>query len=184
MNVPETLLADQAWIPLIVLVTLLSLIIGFMIYRCNWVLKRMKKTHETNHIIVQKRIEAFDKIGPKLYDLISFFCYSGSWQEITPVDIMRLKKEMDKDISFNTLVFSQSLLEKYNGLNQLCFVSSTGWEHKEKIKSLYDLRKEHNTEWNEEWINLFDTKNVVDAITLRDRYNELLLSFKKDINMA
>ena len=33
---------------------------------------------------------------------------------------------------------------------RLCFVSFSGWEHDEKIKSLYELRQENNIEWNDD----------------------------------
>ena len=187
MSLPETALFEQECIilkiSLIIVATVMSLVIALLVFRFKRVIERMKKAHLANHMIVQKRTDAFETIGPKLYDMISFYCYSGSWKEIGPIDVMRLKRELDKDIGSKSPLFSHSLIEKFNAFIQLCFVSTTGWEHKEKIKSLYQLRKENNEEWSDEWIEFFDTKNVVDAIRLRDTYNELMLSFKKDIHL-
>lgn len=185
MSSPEIQLSAQEWnllkISILFLVSLYPVSIVFLVIRYKRIIKGLKKAFETNQIIVQKRIAILEKIGPKLHDLLSFYCYRGNWKEITPIGIMELKKELDKELSSNSPLFSDNLSEKFNSFIQLCFVSSTGWEHTEKIKSLYELRQENNIEWNDEWINLFDTKNVVDAITMEDRYNELLESFKKDI---
>ncbi len=59
------------------------------------------------------------------------------------MDIVGIKKELDKDINVYGPIFSEDLVKKYLGFIQLCFVPFSGWEHKEKIKSLYELRQEH-----------------------------------------
>ena len=89
---------------------------------------------------------------------------------------------MDKDINVYTPLFSNDISKKYIDFIQLCFVSFSGWEHKEKIKSLYEIRQEHNVEWNDDWVQFFDTNNVVDAIKMKESYNELLEYFKKDLS--
>jgi hypothetical protein len=134
--------------------------------------------------MVEKRIEIYDRIGPKLNDILSFFCYSGNWKDLTPIEMMRLKKELDQDINTYAPLFSDDLSKKYFGFIHLCFVSHSGWEHEEKIKSLYEIRQEHMVEWNDDWIPYFDTNNVVEAIKLRDAHNELKDYFQSTFNMA
>jgi hypothetical protein len=183
---PEIMLTVQEWNPvkitLISIAILLPAILAYLVFRYQRILKDLKRHHQKNQLLVQKRIEAHARIGPKLHDLLSFFCYRGRWKEITPRDVLALKKELDQDKGLIEPLFSDHLSEKFNGFFQLCFVSSTGWEHKERIKSLYELRQEYNVEWKDEWIPLFDTKNVADAITLKERYDELIASFKRDLN--
>lgn len=187
MSSPEIQLTDQIWnslkIAILIIATLAPIIIAFLVFRYNRIIKRLNKKHQTNQRIVEKRIEIYDRIGPKLNDILCFYCYSGNWKEITPIDIIRLKKELDKDIKIYTPLFSNDLSKKYIDFIHLCFVSFSGWEHKEKIKSLYEIRQEHNVEWNDDWIQFFDTKNVVDAIKMKDRYDELMEFFKKDLNL-
>jgi hypothetical protein len=102
-------------------------------------------------------------------------------KELSPIDIMRLKRELDKEININTPLFSDDLSNKYDSFMQLCFVSHSGWEHKEKIKSLYELRQEHNPEWNDDWIPFFDTNNVIEGIKVKERYDELMEYFRKEM---
>jgi len=79
-------------------------------------------------------------------------------------------------------LYSKDIGEKYDDFMRLCFVSFSGWEHEEKIKSLYELRQENNVEWNDDWIPFFDTNNVVEAVKVKERYDELIASFKKDLS--
>ena len=188
MSSPEIQVTEQIWtslkIAIIIVAALGPVIIAFLTIRYKRIIKGLKQEHQTNQGIIEKRIEVYDRMGPILNDLICFYCYSGNWKEITPIDIIRLKKELDKDINIYTPLFSKDISKKYIDFIHLCFVSFSGWEHKEKIKSLYEIRQEHYVEWNDEWIPYFDTNNVVEAIKLREAHNELKDYFQSTFNMA
>lgn len=184
MSLPEIEQTGQTWtgleITTLVIVTLTPIMIAFLAFRFNRIIKRLEKQW-SNQKIIEKRIEIYDRIVPKLNDILCFYCYIGNWKEITPIDIMKLKSELDKDITISAPLFSHDLITKYNDFNTLCFISFTGWEHDAKIKSLYGHRQEHNIEWNEDWIQYFDTKNVVEPTTMKKRYNDLMECFKRDL---
>ena len=188
MNSPEIQLSEQIWsslkIPIMIVAALAPIIIVFLVIRYNRIIKALNKKHQTNQRVIEKRIEIYDRIGPKLNDILSFFCYSGNWKDLTPIDMMRLKKELDQDINTNAPLFPDDLSKKYTGFIYLCFVSHSGWEHKEKIKSLYEIRQEHMVDWNDDWIPYFDTNNVVEAIKFREAHNELKDYFQSTFNMA
>ncbi len=167
-----------------ILAALGPIIIAILAIRFSRILKALKTKHQTDQRIFEKRMEIYERMGPKLNDLYCFYCYNGNWKEITPMDIVRIKKEMDKDMNTHAPLFSDELSKKYTGFVQLCFVAHSGWEHEEKIKSHYELRQANNTAWNEDWIPYFDTNNVVDAIRMKERYDELLDSFNKDLSPA
>ncbi len=187
MNSPEIQLTEQVWrslkIIIFIIATLAPFIIIFLVFRYNRIISRLKRKHETDQKIVEKRIEIYDRIAPKLNDLLSFYCYNGTWIKISPLDVLRLKRELDKEINIYTPLFSDELGKKYSDFIGLCFVSFSGWEHEVKIKSLFDMRKEHNVDWNNDWIKFFDTKNVIDAIKMKEHYNELMAFFKKELNI-
>ena len=186
MDSPEIQLNDQIWnslkIAIIIIAALAPVVIAFLAFRFNRTIKRLKKKHQEDQRIIEKRIEIYDRIGPKLNDLFCFYCYNGNWKEITPMDVVRIKKELDKDLNTHAPLFSDDLSIKYTAFTQLCFVSFSGWEHEEKIKSSYEIRQKQNVEWNDDWIQFFDTNNVVDAIRTKERYDELIECFKKDLN--
>ncbi len=154
----------------------------YLSVRYRRIIKTLKKTYAEDQKIFEKRMEIYDRMGPKLNDLFCFYCYNGNWKEITPVDTLRLKKELDKDMQVHAPLFSEETSQKYQSFVQLCFVAHSGWEHEEKIKSLYDLRKDNMDTWTDEWIPYFDTNNVVDAIRMKERYDALVESFGRDLN--
>lgn len=181
MSPPEPQLADQIWnslkIVIIIFAALAPVIIIFLIIRFNRIKKSLINQHQTNQKLIEKRINIYDRLGPKLNDILCFFSYTGNWKELRPADIMQLKRELDKEININTPLFSDDLNSKYNSFMQVCFVAHSGWEHEEKIKTLFELRQENSPEWSDDWIPFFDTNNVVEGITVKERYDELMESF-------
>jgi hypothetical protein len=185
MNTPEIQQTEQIWnsleIAKLVISILTPIIIAFIAFRFNKIIKRLDKQQWTNQKIVEKRIEIYDKIVPKLNDMLCFYCYIGNWKDISPMDVIRLKRKLDKEINIYAPLFSNSLIEKYYEFIHLCFKSFSGWGQDAKIKSLYENRQEHNKKWEENWIEYFDTNNVTDPKILRDNYSEMMDTFKKDL---
>ena len=164
-----------------VLALVTPLIVGILAFRFGRSLKRLSKQQWSNEKIVEKRLEIYDKMLPKINDLYCFFCYIGNWNELSPLAVLRTKKELDKDMSVYASLFSEALEQKYAAFKQLCFVSMSGWEQDEKIKSYYELRQQNNADWKDGWIQYFDTNNVVEALKIKERYEELVESFKEDL---
>ncbi|MEN8156052.1 MAG: hypothetical protein ABFS10_03820 [Bacteroidota bacterium] len=185
MNISEIQQAEAIWnyleIAKLILATLAFIIIAILAFRFDRIIQHLNNRQTTNTTLAEKSINIYDSIVPKLYDILCFFSYIGEWTEITPVDIIKTKRELDKDVNIYTPLFSKELSKKYNDFIQLCFISFSGWEHDVKIKSLYELRQEHCPVWNDEWIQYFDTNNVVEATTMRERYTELIESFNKEL---
>jgi hypothetical protein len=185
MSLLEIQLTDQIWrsvaIACMILAILTPIILLILAISFRRSIKRMNETHWSNQKIVEKRIEVYDRIAPKLNDIFCFYCYIGNWNEISPVVVLRLKREIDKDMSVYASLFSDDISTKYVDFKQLCFVSMSGWEHDERIKSYYELRQQNNQNWDDGWIQHFDTNNVVEAIKIKERYDELIASFKEDL---
>lgn len=179
-------LSDQIWdslkIVMIVVAALAPFVIAFLVIRFNQTKKRLVRQYETHRGLVEKRLEAYGRMGPKLNDIISFLSYTGNWKELTPMDMLQIKRELDKDMATSAPLFSEELAGSYHSLMQLCFISISGWEHDEKIKSHYELRQQQDPDWSDAWIPWFDPKNVADAIRVREHYEELTGFFKKELN--
>jgi hypothetical protein len=187
MNSTEIQQADQIWDILKILVMIVAalapVLITLLVFRYKRIIKSLDHKYQANQKLIEKRIEIYDGIGPKLNDIFCFYCYNGNWKEITPAEILNTKKELDKEINISIPLFSNELNKKYSAFMYLCFISISGWEHEEKIKSFYELRQEHAVGWKDEWMQFFDTKNVVDAIKMKERYNDLIGFFKKEISV-
>lgn len=186
MNPPEAQLGEQIWnslkIVIIIIAALAPMVVIIQALRFKRIKEGLINQHQKNQKLVEKRLEVYERMGPKLNDLFCFFSYTGNWKELSPADIMSIKRELDKEINITTPLFSDALGRKYNSFMQLCFVAHSGWEHQEKIKSLYELRQENNVAWKDEWINFFDPNNVLEGIKIKEFYDELMACFRKELN--
>lgn len=141
----------------------------------------MSDQHQSNEKLLEKRLDIYEHMGPRLNDLLCFYSYTGNWQELTPMNIMDTKRELDKYMGSHTALFSDALIACYNAFMQVCFVAFSGWEQEEKIKSQYVLRQEQQLNWDDSWIPFFDTKNVLEGPVVKARYDELMSCFKEDL---
>lgn len=177
--------SDPLWRSLamatMILAVVTPIVVGILAFRFSRSLKRLSKKQWSNEKIVEKRMEIYNKMVPKINDLYCFFCYIGNWNELSPLAVLRTKKELDKDMNIYASLFTEGLSRKYDAFKQLCFVSMSGWEQDEKIKSYYELRQQNNVDWKDGWIQYFDTNNVVEATKIKERYEELVESFKEDL---
>lgn len=144
----------------------------------------MPSHQQPDQKITEKRLDIYDEIAGRLHDMLSFFSYTGNWEDISPYEILRVKRELDKELALYGPLFPDELIEKCHGFIKLCFISASGWEHDIKIKSLYELRQEHQTGWDDEWIRYFDTKNVAEAVLLKEKFHELISGFNQELNLS
>jgi hypothetical protein len=162
---------------------LTPIIIAFIAFRFNKILKRVEKQQWTNQKIIEKRIEIFDLIVPKLNDLFCYFCYIGNWKEISPLEIIEIKRKLDKEINIYSPLFSEGLAQKYNDLIEFCFETFTSWGEDAKIKSLYENRKLYGKRWEDNWKNYFNKMDVKDVTLIKEKYYDLMNFLKNDLDI-
>ena len=167
----------------LVIAILTPIIIAVIAYRFNRVLKRMEKQQWTNQKIIEKRIEIFDLIVPRLNDLFCYFCYIGNWKEFSPIEIINLKRNLDKDVNIYSSLFSTGLTKKYNDFIGLCFDTFTGWGQDAKIKSLYENRKLYGKSWENDWKKFFNNQGIADVEIIKEKYYELMDFLKNDLEI-
>jgi hypothetical protein len=168
----------------LVISILTPIVVAFIAYRFSKLTKNLEKIHWTNQKIIEKRIDIYDSIVPKLNDLLCFYCYIGNWKEQDPDNIIELKRDIDKEIHIYAPLFSQDLIKAYENLISLCFETFTGWGKDAKIKSLFIRRKENNIKWKKQWENRFSEKEkVYDPSKIRTAYFELMEVFRKDLEI-
>lgn len=151
----------------------------YLILRLSALFRRQDNERGTNQKILEKRIAVFDRMATKIYDILCFYLYTGNWVEITPVDVIKLKRELEKETNIYAPLFSDELIVMIQEFNRLCFITPSGWEQDVKIKSQYEQREEHNLEWEDNWYRYFDTNNVVEATKMKEKYDDLMESFTR-----
>ena len=167
----------------LIVAILTPIIIAIIAFRFNRILKRIEKQQWTNQKIIEKRLEIFDLIVPELNDLFCFYCYIGNWKELTPVNIIDKKRQLDKTVNIYSSLFSNGLTKKYDDFIGLCFETFTGWGQDAKIKSLYENRKSYGRSWEDGWEKLFNKNDETDVKLIREKYYDLLDFLKSDLEI-
>ena len=168
-----------------VIVSVITPIVGGIIaWKLAQLGKNVEKKQWTDRKIVEKRLEFYDKIVPKLNDLYCYFYRVGNWKEITPLNIVLHKRELDREFNIYAHIFKEedSLLKKYNKFIKNCFKTHTGWGNDAKIKM--NLSKRINLpNWKTEWNELFVPDEQIEEDKFKDSYNQLIYVIRRELEL-
>jgi hypothetical protein len=84
--------------------------VGYMVSRAT---SRLESVQWANQTVIQRRLDIFQQVAPKLNRLLCFAVFVGSWKEITPADAIRLKRETDEIMYVDRVLFSPELFDAY-----------------------------------------------------------------------
>jgi hypothetical protein len=156
------------------------IIIAVIAYGFNKRLKTIERRQSVNHKILEKRLEIYDYIVPKLNDLLCFYCYIGNWKELSPKNVIDLKRDLDKKMHVYKPLFNEALWKKYHKFMHICFKTFSGWGNDAKICSTFIRRKESQINWNDGMELLFSEEFIENADS-EDKYEERQNEIKKNV---
>jgi len=84
--------------------------VGYVVARAT---SRLESVQWANQTVIQRRLDIFRDIAPKLNRLLCFAVFVGSWKEVAPADAIRLKREADEIMYVNRVLFSPALFQAY-----------------------------------------------------------------------
>lgn len=90
-------------------------------YRVSRATKRLESVQWANQTVIQRRLEIFGQVAPKLNRLLCFAVFVGSWKETSPPDAIRLKREADEIMYVNRVLFSPELFDAYRAFTATLF---------------------------------------------------------------
>ena len=120
-------------------------------YWLNGRLKSLESAQWAQQKIVERRISAYDDLAPHLNRLYCYFAYVGSWKEITPPDIISLKRRLDERAYISAPLFDRDFLRLYTELTDLCFASFGKWGADARLRTLPDRRRAAAGAWDPTW---------------------------------
>lgn len=100
-----------------------------MLYIGLWFDRRIKEFEHrqwSNQKVIEKRLEVYEKVTPKLNDMMCYFLRIGTWKELDPKDVVDMKREIDKDAHIYAPLFSPRFMENYNAFMAECFATFRG----------------------------------------------------------
>lgn len=173
-------MAENAWTSLevakLVVAALTPVFVAIAGFWLNRRLKALEQAQWAQQKVIERRIAAYDEMAPQLNRLYCFFCYVGSWKEMSPPDLVKLKRELDQIAHVSAPLFDQQFLTRYNDFLDRCFATFGGWGEDAKLRTLPDRRKQAaGNAWKVEWNRCFATRgDATEPSMVKAAYGELM----------
>ncbi len=163
------------------LTPLLVIIIGLSL---NKKLKKFEHRQWRNQKLIEKRLSIYDELAPLFNDLLCYFTFVGNWKESTPIQIIGLKRIIDKKVYLAAPLFCNTFFSTCTNFMELCYETYTGWGKDAKLKTIFDIRQAaFGSDWNSEWNDLFDPYNRAESKKVIESYYTIMNIFSKEIGL-
>ena len=166
------------------------LTIGLFIYG-----GRIASSQWTNQKLVEKRINLYDKCMPLLNDILCYQMLYGNFKELSPVDIIDRKRQLDRIFYTQKVFLSDDFQEEYKRfIDTLCFTPFSGMYidakinadssiHKVGFLKYHNEIKKDTVKWNEGWNEHF-INNTSRNDEIENSYYLLMNLLSKDIGVT
>ena len=164
---------------------ILVALIGF---RLNKIMQSFSAAQWGNQKLIEKRLDIFDKVAPEINALYCYIRFIGAWKELTPEDILKIKRDLDKTFHVYSAIFSPRLMETYLIFIKTCFRMFVGPSKDALIRSVVvdsfgNDRRICNVDWRDEWTGMF-TEESESYEVIKDSYNSLMHTFSVELGLG
>ena len=165
-----------------VLTPIILLLFGFWINRR---IKRLESIQWANQKVTERRLRIFDELAPLLNDLLCYYTYIGLWKELTPPDVVSLKRKIDKIAYVNAPLFPAEFLTQFNNFMHKCYSTYAGWGEDAKLLSKFQRRKEaYGSEWKSDWETCFAEDQETNPNSIRQAYCDFMAYFSQALGVG
>lgn len=146
-------------------------------------LKRLELVQWTNQKLIEKRLDIYDRIAPLLNRLLCFYTWVGDWKDISPDEVIRTKRELDKTLHLYRHLFDDGVYLAYQDFMRALFETHAGAGLDAKIRSHIESpdgdRARHGSQaWQAAWAQRFSTADVVDRAEVRRLYLRIMATLR------
>jgi hypothetical protein len=122
-------------------------VIGYNISRR---LESIEARQWRNHELISIRLKYYDDIVVPLNDLMCYFTFIGIWKELTPPDVIALKRTLDRRFHTAVPLFSPASADAYGVFMECCFETYGRWGADARLNTGFARRKEcAPTDWKQ-----------------------------------
>lgn len=147
-------------------------------------LKRFEHRQWRNQKLIEKRLSIYDDLVPLLNDILCYYTYVGNWKEHTPIQIVNLKRTIDKKIYLAAPIFCKEFFVACIDFIDTCYESYTGWGQDAKLRTKFQRRKEFfGSRWDSEWNQLFGVDNCSEPKKVKEAYLAIMNIFSQEIGL-
>lgn len=180
-------MSDPNWTDVVTAISAASVplfVVGLGIY--------LGKLQSRNEELIRVRLEYYKQVAPGLNRLMCYLTFIGTWRDDSPVDAIRLKRELDSTFFPAAPLFSLDVEVAYNAFMEAAFKTFGEWGRDALINSSsYRRRQAWSREpaWPNEWNAMFVLRDEDDISReslsrFQALYDALLSALVADTNVA
>ncbi|HQU74847.1 MAG TPA: hypothetical protein PKV71_17550 [Calditrichia bacterium] len=161
-------------------------IIGILGVRFNRRLKELEHRQWTSQKVIEKRIQVYDSLVPHLNGIMCYFTYIGEWKDLTPPEVLKIKREADKIAHINAPLFPDDFIDSYNRFIEAGFRMFGKFGQDAKLRTDFQNRMPLLGEkWQTEWEQLFcEPDQITDRGEVRRLYNQTVAYMAKALDLG
>ncbi|MFC3899003.1 hypothetical protein ACFOWZ_46690 [Lentzea rhizosphaerae] len=166
------------------------LVVAVVGHRLTRRLKLWEASQWRNQELIKARLQYYGQLAPMINDVMCYLTFVGRWKELTPPEVIKIKRDMDRAFFSVAPLFSQQAFDAYQDFVGACFSEYTGWALDARIRSGFVRRRQTQPDsWDPEWERLFtlnETHDIdqQDLAHIRAQYNRLLAALVEDIALS
>src|SRR3954469_19493778 len=166
-----------------VLTPILLLFLGLVIKRAS---QRLAEVQWSNRKFMERRLDVYDEMAPKLNDLYCFFRCIGGFREVTPPDALERKRELDRAFYVNEFLFTTEFRKSYQHFINTCFSCYSGNAEDAKLRASLDKQRlQRGTKWRDDWTSYFSPRGEMSSShEVTERYTALMMTFAHQVQDA
>jgi hypothetical protein len=93
-------------------------VLSLLVLRMGTKVDAAKQLHQE---LIRKRLTLFEDIAPKLNDIFCFFQAIGHWAELTPEEVIKRKRAIDREVAVNRYLFHSDFWDAYRRFEEAHF---------------------------------------------------------------
>lgn len=160
-------------------------IVGFFLNRH---LKSIDNAQWQSRKIIEKRLELFDEIAPKLNQIFCIVSWVGYWKDISPRDLIQTKRYLDRFINIYKHLLGENFHQSYEEFIHLVFQTYSGKGKdaliRSEISNFDGDRKTHtNYQWEDDFDELFDQNLPPPKHEVTASYEKTMICLRESIGL-
>lgn len=146
---------------------------------------RVENAQWTSRKLIERRLDVYDEMAPKVNELYCFFMLKGDFRDTTPDDAIDLKRDLDKLFHTNRFLFGDEVRTAYASFMDAMFDVNIGVNSVAQPRSSALVQQaERGEAWKPEWAKQFAPPNRASSRAEIQAVNDALLeSFAREIEV-
>lgn len=111
------------------------------------------RSQSRNSELLKTRLDYYRDLMPHLNDLMCYMTFIGTWRDLSPPEIIGLKRSLDRKFHCAAPVFSPAVAHAYDALMGLTFTTFGSWGQDAQIRSNAYRRRQSwcKGQWETDW---------------------------------